>query len=68
METVEASFKTQLPVFIRCILIIVGIYALSRVVRVFLKKKMLKNDRAKTIMSLADGFIKYGAAIAIIIL
>lgn len=46
---------------------IVLILAVSKILRSFFRLKFKKSDRAKTVVSLLDGFVKYGAAIAIII-
>ena len=62
------SFKAHLPVMIRSLIYIVFIYALCRVLRMVFASKMEKDSRRKTLFSLIDGFVKYGCAIAIIIL
>ena len=62
------SFKAHLPVMIRSLIYIVFIYALCRVLRMVFASKMEKDSRRKTLFSLLDGFVKYGCAIAIIIL
>ena len=53
---------------IRSLIYIVFIYALCRVLRMVFASKMEKDSRRKTLFSLIDGFVKYGCAIAIIIL
>lgn len=63
-----ASFKAHIPVIIRSLAYIVFIYALCRVVRMIFSAKMKNDTRRKTVFSLFDGFVKYGCAIAIIIL
>ena len=62
------SFKAHLPVMIKSLVYIVFIYALCRVLRMVFASKMEKDSRRKTLFSLLDGFVKYGCAIAIIIL
>ena len=63
-----ASFKAHIPVIIKSLAYIVFIYALCRVVRMIFSAKMKNDTRRKTVFSLFDGFVKYGCAIAIIIL
>jgi small conductance mechanosensitive channel len=53
---------------IKSLVYIVFIYALCRVLRMVFASKMEKDSRRKTLFSLLDGFVKYGCAIAIIIL
>ncbi len=62
------SLKTHLPILIHSLIYIVIIYSASKIVRLFFNHKMKKNIRSKTVFSLLDGFVKYGSAIAIIIL
>ena len=61
------NLKNHLPVIINSFIIIVIIYAAGRILRIFFKYKMNKNNRNKTIYALMDGFVKYGCAIAIIL-
>ena len=61
------NLKNHLPVIINSFILIVIIYAIGRVLRIFFKYKMNKNNRNKTIYALMDGFVKYGCAIAIIL-
>jgi small conductance mechanosensitive channel len=63
-----ASFKAHIPVIIKSLAYIVFVYALCRVVRMIFSAKMKNDSRRKTVFSLFDGFVKYGCAIAIIIL
>lgn len=49
-----------------CLIKIVIIYAICRVIRLIFGAIMKRNNRAKTILALLDGFVKYGCAIAII--
>lgn len=53
---------------IRCIILIVVIFALSKILRLIFKKIMEKSNRAKTVVTLLDGIIKYGCAVALIFL
>ena len=62
------SLEAHVPVLIHCLIYIFLVFAVCKVVRFLLKSKMEKNNRTKTIVTLADGFVKYGGAIALIIL
>lgn len=61
-------FEAHLSVIIGCILTIILVYAVTKIIRAIFKKKMQKSNRAKTIITLLDGFIKYASAITLIIL
>jgi small conductance mechanosensitive channel len=63
-----ASFKNHIPVLIDSIIYIVIIYSVSRLLRLIFKTKMKESDRTKTVYTLLDGFIRYGCAIAIILM
>ncbi len=62
-----ASLRAHVPLLIQCFIYIVLIYAVCRLLRLFFKNKMQKNNRTKTVFALLDGFTKYGCATAIII-
>ncbi|MBO5328413.1 MAG: mechanosensitive ion channel family protein, partial [Clostridia bacterium] len=53
---------------IQSLIYIVLVYAVCRILRIIFKRRMEKNNRAKTVLVLIDGLIKYACAIAIIIL
>lgn len=61
------SFKKQLPEIIQCIIYIVLVFAISKILRTIFKTQINKSDRTKTVVTLMDGLVKYGCAIAIII-
>lgn len=63
-----ASFKNHVPVLIDCLIYIVVIYSICKILRLIFKAKMKESDRTKTVFTLLDGFIKYGCAIAIILM
>jgi len=44
------------------------VYAVCKIIRIIFSVKMKKSNKAKTMFSLLDGFVKYACAIAIIIL
>ncbi len=64
---VGAYFVSHLKTFIQCLIYVVVIYALCKVIRMLFHKKMVKSNRAKTVLTLLDGIVKYACAIAIII-
>ena len=61
------GFMTKLPAFVKNTIYVVVIYAICKLVRIIIQSRMKKSDRAKTVLTLLDGLIKYGCAIAIII-
>ena len=61
-----ASLRSQVPIIIQNLIYIVIIYAVCRVVRIIFRKSMEKSNRMKTVLTLIDGLVKYGCAIAII--
>ena len=63
-----ASFKNHIPVLIDCLIYIVVIYSVCKLLRMVFAAKMKESDRTKTVFTLLDGFIKYGCAIAIILM
>ncbi|MFA6830148.1 MAG: mechanosensitive ion channel family protein [Bacilli bacterium] len=62
------TFMAHVPVLISCIIYIILITAVSKILRTIFKAQMKKSDRTKTVITLFDGFVKYGCAIALIIL
>lgn len=68
ISEVGAAFNAHVKTIIRSVVLIVVIFALSSLVRLVFHKLMKKSNRAKTIITLLDGIIKYGAAIALIFL
>ena len=61
------NFKAQLSEIIHCIIYIVLILFVSKILRTIFKAQIKKSDRARTVVSLLDGLVKYGCAIAVII-
>ena len=68
VSTIKETVISHIPVLITSAFWIIVIYAISRILRIIFKARMEKSDRLKTVFSLLDGFVKYGCAIAIIIL
>lgn len=65
-KTAEA-LKSQLPEIIQCLIYIFIVLGLCKILRTIFKSQIKKSDRAKTVITLLDGLVKYGCAIAIII-
>lgn len=63
-----ATLNKQYKVFIQCLILIAVIMTISKIVRAIFKKVMEKSNRAKTVITLLDGIIKYGSAMALIFL
>lgn len=55
-------------VFIQCLILMVVLLTISKIIRAIFRKMMEKSNRAKTVITLLDGLIKYGSAIAIFFL
>ena len=68
VSTIGETVVQHIPVLITSTFWIIVIYAISRILRIIFRARMEKSDRLKTVFSLLDGFVKYGCAIAIIIL
>ncbi len=61
------GLQKQLPVIIRCLIYIILILGISKALRTIFRAQIKKSDRAKTVVTLLDGLVKYGSAIAVII-
>ena len=61
------SFASHLPNLIKYVFYVAIILAVCTLIRLIFKKKMEKSDRAKTVITLLDGLVKYGCAIAVIV-
>ena len=66
VEQVTEKLKTHAFDIVICLVKVVVIYAICRIIRLIFASIMKRNNRAKTILALLDGFVKYGCAIAII--
>ena len=62
------GLKAQLPVIIQSVIYIFLILTISKLLRAIFRVQINKSDRAKTVVTLFDGMVKYGSAIFIIIL
>ncbi|MGN1040152.1 MAG: mechanosensitive ion channel family protein [Candidatus Fimimonas sp.] len=68
ISTFSQSWQAHKKTVIHCCLLIAVVFAVSSLLRLMFKKIMQKSNRAKTVVTLLDGIIKYGAAIALIFL
>ena len=66
-EEAGKGFMSHVPTLIQSIIYVIVIYAICKLIRIILQKRMLKSNRSKTVLTLMDGLIKYACAIAIII-
>ncbi len=66
-EKAGMDFMAHLPTLIQSLIYVVVIYAVCKLIRMIFAAKMKKSDRAKTVITLLDGLVKYACAIAIII-
>ena len=65
IENTAASLSTHLPTFITSVIWIIIVFAICKLIRIILKKYMIKSNRAKTVITLVDGFVKYGCAVVL---
>ncbi|MDY5440967.1 MAG: mechanosensitive ion channel family protein [Candidatus Enteromonas sp.] len=63
VEVAPAFGQTALS----CLILILLILSVAKLLRTLFHLRAHKSDRAKTVFSLLDGFVKYGSAIAVII-
>ena len=66
-EKAGKDFMSHLPTLIQSLIYVVVIYAVCKLIRLLFHRKMVKSNRAKTVLTLLDGLVKYACAIAIII-
>ena len=68
VENSLTGLKEQLPEIIRCVIYIFIALAVCKLLRSIFKVQINKSNRAKTVVTLFDGLVKYACAIIIIIL
>ncbi|MGN1372494.1 MAG: mechanosensitive ion channel family protein [Candidatus Coproplasma sp.] len=68
ISTLPDSWNQHKKTLIHCLLLISVILSASWLLRLIFKKLMAKSNRAKTVITLLDGLIKYGSALALIFL
>ncbi len=62
------AWNAHYPVILHSLVLIVVVFAVSKILRTIFAKIMEKSNRAKTVITLLDGIIKYGCAIVLIFL
>lgn len=65
---IPAAWNEHYPVILHSLVLIVVVFAVSKILRTIFAKIMEKSNRAKTVITLLDGIIKYGCAIVLIFL
>ncbi len=65
-EVIEVSPSMQ-QIALNSLINILLILSVAKILRMLFRLRSKKSDRTKTVVSLLDGFVKYGAAIAVII-
>lgn len=68
VSTLPDSWNQHKKTVINCVILIAVIFAVCTILRMVFKKMMQKSNRAKTVITLLDGLIKYGSAMALIFL
>lgn len=68
VTTFKDAWAKHQKTVIHCIILIVVVCAVSSLLRLIFRKLMKKSNRVKTVITLLDGIIKYGCAIALIFL
>lgn len=65
---VPEMWQAHKKTVISSIVLIVFVFSISKLIRMLFKKLMKKSNRAKTVITLLDGLIKYGSAVILIFL
>lgn len=68
IKAVPDLLKANYAVFLHCLILIALVIAVSKLIRTIFRNMMKKSNRAKTVITLLDGIIKYGSAIALFFL
>ncbi|MGN0807484.1 MAG: mechanosensitive ion channel family protein [Candidatus Coproplasma sp.] len=68
VSSLPEAWNTHKKTVINCVILIAVIFAVSTLLRLVFKKVMQKSNKAKTVITLLDGLIKYGSALALIFL
>ena len=66
LSKVSGVWEKHQKTLMRCITLIVFVFSFSWLLRFIFKKMMEKSNRAKTVITLLDGLIKYGSALVLI--
>lgn len=68
VSTMPDAWNRHKKTLIHCLILISVIFSVSALLRLIFKKMMEKSNKAKTVITLLDGLIKYGSALALIFL
>ncbi|MGN1061196.1 MAG: mechanosensitive ion channel family protein [Candidatus Coproplasma sp.] len=68
ISTLPEAWNSHKKTVIHCLILISVIFSVSALLRLIFKKMMEKSNKAKTVITLLDGLIKYGSALALIFL
>lgn len=68
LSLIPGMLQENYKVFIHCLILIALVLALSKLARLIFKNIMQRSNRAKTVITLLDGLVKYGSAIALFFL
>lgn len=68
VSTFPAAWEAHKKIVFQSIVLIVIVISISKILRLIFKNLMKRSNRAKTVITLLDGIIKYGSAIVLIFL
>lgn len=68
IEKTRITLSNHLSVLINCVIWFIIVFAICKIVRIIFRGYMEKSKRAKTVITLLDGFVKYGCGLALIII
>ena len=68
VSTLPDAWNTHKKTVIHCLILISVIFSVSALLRLVFKKMMDNSNKAKTVITLLDGLVKYGSAMALIFL
>ena len=68
LKNIPTAWAKHQKTVVHCIMLIAIIFAVSKLLRLMFSKLMTKSNRAKTVITLMDGLVKYGSALTLIFL
>ena len=68
LSKIPESWAQHQKTVIHCVMLIAIVFAVCKLLRLLFSKMMAKSNRAKTVITLMDGLVKYGSAITLIFL
>lgn len=68
ISKVPENWENHKKTVIHCVILIAVVYAVCKLLRLIFRRLMAKSNRAKTVITLMDGLVKYGSAITLIFL